>query len=388
MHRIAKLRQHARAGALALAAFAALASQAGATSICGSIRMELNSAKEIIGNTGEARAYQRAIRRQQQEIAIIRSDLARFRCNSGSSILRFDGPDAGACDRLSYTLDRMYQNLADLQNHDTPIVSHTLSRQRRAQLLDALERNGCNDVPDTPRAEADIAPTETASYYNQPVTNDRPEPTGSGQTLSDLGGNWRGNLQTVCVRTCDGGFFPLSSNTSTASFARDAQVCSMMCPGVQTELFYHGIGTQEMVDMVSTNGGTPYKDEPYAFRFRDPNRKTDKSCRCNFSAYYREMMKQQAEKYGDATMNDEETPAPATPKKRYSSIVNLDTKPAARDTLPAAKPTPPAKAAQVEPPPARPYNPADANVRQVGPQFLPGKDTAIDLRRPANSNAN
>jgi hypothetical protein len=390
--RIAKFRLHARLGAIAFVALTALAPAAGATSICGSIRMQLNSDVEVIGNTAETRAYQRAIQRQQGEIAKVRSDMARYRCNGGS-ILMLGGANAGACDMLSDTLERMYDNLADLQNHDARVVSHSMSRKRRAQLLDALERNGCNDVPDTPRAEIELTPAEPASYQHddsEPVA-----PEGQRQSIRNLGGGDRGgNLQTVCVRTCDGGFFPLSSNTSTGSFERDAQVCSMMCPGVETELFYHGIGTQEMVDMVSANGGTPYKEEPYAFRFRDPNRKPNKSCGCNFSAYYRDMMKRQAARPGsDPDPQQDAAPAETTPKKQYSSIVNLDAKPEAmpeaKPTGPASQPAPIAKeASKTELPPARPYDPAHGNVRQVGPQFLPGKDTAIDLRHPSNGGAN
>lgn len=379
-----------RAASLAVLASLALSGHAGATSICGSIRMELNTDVETIGSTRETRVYQRAIARQQDEIDTVKRDLRRFGCTSGSFLV-FGGQNAETCDMLSGTLDRMYDNLAELQNHDIPLVTRTMSPARRAQLLDALERNGCNDVPDSPRASRDTTPPEPASYdpdFRQPpppVAPRKPE-------IRNLGGGDRGgNLQTVCVRTCDGGFFPVSTNTSPASFERDAQVCSMMCPGVETELFYHGVGTQEMSEMVSASGGMPYKEEPYAFRFRSSARTKDKSCSCNFSAYYREMMKREAAKTNGTEIapEDQSATAPAPkPEQPYSSILNLDSKPDSK-AAPAPASKPPATAEKPpEPGPAVPYDPSRGNVRKVGPQFLPNKDTAIDLRHPKDATAN
>lgn len=386
-----RLSSRIQAGALAVLASFALAGQAGATSICGSIRMELNTDVETIGSTRETRVYQQAISHQQREIDTVRRDLRRFGCTSGSFLV-YGGQNAETCDMLSGTLDRMYDNLAELQNHDIPLVTRTMSPARRAQLLDALERNGCNDVPDTPHAARDTTPPEPASY--DPDIQEQPRPAPRKSEIRNLGGGDRGgNLQTVCVRTCDGGFFPVSTNTSPGSFERDAQVCSMMCPGVETELFYHGVGTQEMSEMVSASGGMPYKEEPYAFKFRSSGRKQDKSCSCNFSAYYREMMKREAAKTNgtDLAPQDQSSTAPAPaqqPEQPYSSILKLDTTPETK-TPPAPASKPPATAEKApEPGPAMPYDPSKANVRKVGPQFLPGKDTAIDLRHPKDTTAN
>lgn len=374
---------------MALLAGLAVAGHAGATSICGSIRMELNTDVETIGNTRETRVYQQAISRQQNEIDRVQRDLRRFGCTSGSFLV-FGGQNARTCDMLSGTLDRMYDNLAELQNHDIPIVTRSMSPARRAKLLDALERNGCNDVPDTPRAARATSPPEPASYDpRNDVSQPRPEQRQPG--IRNLGGGDRGgNLQTVCVRTCDGGFFPVSTNTSPASFERDAQVCSMMCPGVQTELFFHGLGTQEMSEMVSASGGMPYREEPYAFQFRSSTRKPDKSCSCNFTAYYREMMKREAAKASGAENaprdNSLAEPAPQS-EEPYSSILKLDTK--SPENARPPKPKPAAKTeATPEPGPAVPYDPSKANVRKVGPQFLPGKDTTMDLRHPKDATAN
>lgn len=143
--------------------------------------------------------------------------------------------------------------------------------------------------------------------------------------------------------------------------------------------------------MVSATGGMPYKEEPYAFKFRSSARTKDKSCSCNFSAYYREMMKREAAKANgtDIAPDDQSSTTPAPKAEQpYSSILNLDTKPDAKPA-PTPAPKPPQTAEKPpEPGPAMPYDPSKAQVRKVGPQFLPNKDTAIDLRHPREATAN
>ena len=45
--------------------------------------------------------------------------------------------------------------------------------------------------------------------------------------------------RTICVRTCDGYYFPLSNTSSRQRFAKDAQKCMSQYPPGEAELFYH-----------------------------------------------------------------------------------------------------------------------------------------------------
>ncbi len=59
-----------------------------------------------------------------------------------------------------------------------------------------------------------------------------------------------GGMRTVCVRTCDGFFFPVSFGTSEGNLGRDQSTCSNACPGAR--LFYsrsHGDDIDDMVDL-------------------------------------------------------------------------------------------------------------------------------------------
>jgi hypothetical protein len=77
----------------------------------------------------------------------------------------------------------------------------------------------------------------------------------------------RGGVRTVCVRTCDGYFFPISYSTSRQQFPRDAEVCqSMYAQSGQADLFTYNTG-RDVSEAVSVSGHR-YGDQPYAFLYR------------------------------------------------------------------------------------------------------------------------
>lgn len=81
--------------------------------------------------------------------------------------------------------------------------------------------------------------------------------------------------RTLCVRTCDGYYFPISFSTTRTGLARDAQQCEARC-GAPAKLFYHrnpGADVEHMVDL----SGQPYAQMENAFRYRT---EIVDSCRC------------------------------------------------------------------------------------------------------------
>lgn len=333
---------------------------ADAASVCARLRDKLSSATETIGNTAEVRAYARAAAQQNQEILKVRADIRRYGCSSGSFIV-IGGPNARTCDTLTSTLSRMQQNLSALKDHQSNLTTKSLSDSSRARILNALEANGCNDIEDDPPETASRTLPPVNASFSQ-IETETPQPP-ENYSIRNIGGAGQtGSLQTVCVRTCDGGFFPISSNAGTSSFTRDAQVCSMMCPGVSTQLFYHSVGTQETGDMISAVNGKPYGEQSFAYKYRNASSVRDKSCSCNFSAYYREMMRREAGKVTTASRDE-----------TYSGITDLTTGMELRKTE--------AKPVNIRKRPAKPYDPSSQHVRQVGPAFFPEEGT-IDLHDP------
>ena len=73
-------------------------------------------------------------------------------------------------------------------------------------------------------------------------------------------------FRSVCVRLCDGYYFPVSFSVTPDRFERDAQVCASRC-GNQGRLFVHnnpGGSAEDMVDLA----GRPYRQLKTAFLYR------------------------------------------------------------------------------------------------------------------------
>lgn len=72
--------------------------------------------------------------------------------------------------------------------------------------------------------------------------------------------------RTLCVRMCDGFYFPISYATSSANFVNDAEKCAASCGG-EARLFYYpnpGGEVEGMLDMT----GRAYASYPAAFKYR------------------------------------------------------------------------------------------------------------------------
>ena len=78
-----------------------------------------------------------------------------------------------------------------------------------------------------------------------------------------------GEFATMCVRTCDGYYFPMSPTSSSADFDRDLKNCESTCPGTEMQLYYqHAVG-EESETMISAATGEPYASLPTAYLYRD-----------------------------------------------------------------------------------------------------------------------
>ena len=75
-----------------------------------------------------------------------------------------------------------------------------------------------------------------------------------------------GTYRTLCVRLCDGFYFPISYSTQRGWFAGDAKQCEQSCPA-RSRLFVHRNPGQDVDDMVDLDGH-PYRSLPTAFLHR------------------------------------------------------------------------------------------------------------------------
>jgi hypothetical protein len=83
--------------------------------------------------------------------------------------------------------------------------------------------------------------------------------------------------RSVCVRLCDGYFFPVSPLARASDLGDHEAACSGLCPDAPTELFVEPTGSDRIEDAVSRTGA-PYSSLPMAFSNRTS---TDKTCTCH-----------------------------------------------------------------------------------------------------------
>jgi hypothetical protein len=92
-------------------------------------------------------------------------------------------------------------------------------------------------------------------------------PSGYGSDYQ--GGGWEedfGTYRTLCVRTCDGFYFPISDGVRRERLYADSRSCMQRCDG-EARLYYYPTDRGSVETMVDLSGRR-YADLPTAFRYR------------------------------------------------------------------------------------------------------------------------
>lgn len=87
--------------------------------------------------------------------------------------------------------------------------------------------------------------------------------------------------RTLCVRSCDGYYFPVSFSTLPSNFPQDVQKCQSQC-AAPAELFVYRNPGEEPEQMVSADGRQAYNDHANAWRYR---KEYVKGCSCKAAEY-------------------------------------------------------------------------------------------------------
>ncbi len=127
------------------------------------------------------------------------------------------------------------------------------------------------------RDEVTVARDEPSSRVER-VNLDEARPSrsssggGSAATATRSSGRAKGelrvgNYRTVCVRLCDGFYFPINSRSHSDNFYDELAMCVGRCPGADVSLYAHGNGSP-VESMRSTMTGERYVNLPTAFAYR------------------------------------------------------------------------------------------------------------------------
>ena len=81
------------------------------------------------------------------------------------------------------------------------------------------------------------------------------------------GSRMAGSYRTLCVRVCDGYYFPISYATSPNRFKTDEAACKSMYPPDEAGLYVHRTVADDVTQAVSL-AGEPYAKQSFAFAYR------------------------------------------------------------------------------------------------------------------------
>jgi hypothetical protein len=400
---------HLAALLAALAASAVTVTETQAASrICRQLEAELAATRSGGGGPSLVRKYDDAIARQREQLAKARGRASDANC--GFSLF---SRNVGQCAAINASIERMNANLDTLQAKRERLSVGGGRRRDRGRILAALDANGCRgdeiaprraplqeasrdngggnlfeqlfgrqdqqfetpDAPDIP--DAADAPADDPSLRNVRRVINQPD----GMDLPRPGGEFH----TMCVRTCDGYFFPMSNAASVGDFERDQKNCESSCRGTEMQVFYSRGMDDDSGSMTSSLTGQPYASLPTAYLYKQANYARPPTCGCNAQAR-------------DFTIIGGNPPNPeqSQPESGMAPFI----------PIPAAKPDPGADPetlanaeggldldaikrlttkAPVSPVSALP--PDQRKVRVVGPAFLPDPSAAIDLKAPAPKSA-
>ena len=308
----------------------------------------------------QIRRYQDAQTQQQAELDRVTSQAKRMGCDSSGFFSIFSG-QSSQCGPVNTRIQQMRANLdqitGNLERLRTGGFGGGPDREgQRRSVLTALAQNNCGPQ----YANAAAAPGPGSFLSNLFGGNSQIPPPGA-----DLGPP-SGTFRTVCVRTCDGGYFPVSFSTVPARFPDDENKCKALCPATEAVLYAYRNPGEDINQAVSTNG-QPYTALPNAFKFRTEFNPT---CACRAPGQtWSDALKTIDEKAEAAQQGDIIVTEESAKKMQQRSQQQPATKSAKKGGAPQAG----APAPEQAPAPttsAASDTSQNKSIRTVGPKFL------------------
>ena len=308
----------------------------------------------------QIRRYQDAASKQQAELDRVASQAKRMGCDSSGFFSLFNGQSA-QCGPVNNQIQQMRANLDQITTSLERLRSGGLGgsereNQRRSVLL-ALAQNNCGPQYAAALQQQQQGP---GNFLNNLFGNNSP-----GAPPSDVGPQ-SGTYRTVCVRSCDGGYFPISFATVPGRFPDDEKTCKALCPATEANLYAYRNPGEDMNQAVSI-GGQPYTSSPNAFRFRQ---EFNPSCACKAAGQtWSDALKTiddkaAAEQQGDIIVTEESAKKMSRPQQTKA------TPPAKKGSV-ATAPDPAATPAAGAPATTSDASSDNKPIRSVGPTFIP-----------------
>jgi hypothetical protein len=178
------------------------------------------------------------------------------------------------CVQLNNDVEILRRRLADLDAQRRQILG-VRDRSYQDDIIRELARNGCGAQYTQEARRRDAASNPFSALWSDEGDAPRGGP-----------GNQFGNLpfatyRTLCVRLCDGYYFPVSFSTLPNHFQRDAEACQSRC-AAPVDLYYHQNPGGAVEQMVSVTTQQPYTSLKSAWRYR---KEFVQGCSCKEAEY-------------------------------------------------------------------------------------------------------
>jgi hypothetical protein len=258
-HRATRSVVAALAGALGLAVtLASLAPALSQSADCDRLRQAISDAS----HNAQGAQYQAAAERQRGELDRTVAYAHSIGCEN-KKFLFFGSEPPAQCGQLNAQIGRMRANLNDLQAR---------AGGGRGELV-ARYNAQCANQPAR-------APSILDALFGQPKSNDpsydplSPDAPVTENLANGLG-EARAGAKAVCVRSCDGSFFPVSYSANGGRLDGLQDMCRALCPNADVTLYtYPSSGDIEQAVSIT---GARYMDSPTALKFRQT---FDSTCSC------------------------------------------------------------------------------------------------------------
>ena len=335
-----------------------------ANPVCGRLEAQLAAIDRGAGadpaRAEQTRRIEETLNRQQADLDRTRAQWQRLACQPPGlfSIFANQSPQCGSLNnqigQMRAGIDRTTAEL-ERSRHGAD------DDMQRQAVIGALAQNNCGPQYAAAAPQKGFFETLFGGLGNPGGT------VPPGTVEPQLGGN---GYRTLCVRTCDGYYFPISFSTSPTRFAEDEQTCQKLCPATEAVLYSHRNPGEDVAQAVSSSGRV-YKDLPNAFRYR---REFTASCSCkqpgqNWAEALGQTKDSTIER-GDIVVTEERAKALSQPRAENPNRTSASRGDTRKPTgnMPVAAPPDAANAAS---PATEATEHGKRKVRTVGPTFIP-----------------
>ena len=206
--------------------FGFAAEAAAQSASCRQLQAEYTRANRAVNSGGGGGGVD--VGRLQRQLADAQNDARRQGCRR----ILFGKPGKN-CPAILARINQLQRDIGRARSGGGLFANNNNNaRFERDRIRNALVRNGC-EMPST---------------------------RGSGEAVASSG------YRTLCVRTCDGYYFPISFSTSRSRFKIDEAVCQSMYGGAPAELFVHQNGAAS--DTAVSLKGEPLAGATNSFAYR------------------------------------------------------------------------------------------------------------------------